>query len=156
MIKVRLATEADLDGVVPLLEAQMREHEIEPSPTLRNVLERVISEPQWGMVLVAEESPDGGAMAPMSLVGVSYTAAHWSVEYGGQIGWLEELFVHPDSRGRGVGGALLREGEVYARRWGWKALQLEVVSGHERVVSLYQRCGFLILDRALYSKNLIG
>ncbi len=123
----------------------MQEHEIATSAdALRSVIERVISDARHGFILLA--NADGKP------VGVAYAAAHLSAEHGGVIGWLEELYVTPDARGRGVGSALLTETASRARALGWRALELEVVAGHERAVPLYARHEFTLTARTRFTR----
>jgi GNAT superfamily N-acetyltransferase len=85
------------------------------------------------------------------IVGVAYAAAHLSAEHGGTIGWLEELYVRPAARGGGIGSALLRAVTKRAGELQWRALELEVVAGHERAVPLYLRHGFSAASRARFT-----
>jgi GNAT superfamily N-acetyltransferase len=54
------------------------------------------------------------------------------------------LAILPDHRGRGVGGALLREIRYVARSRGYGALSLSVEHGNP-VLRLYERSGFVKL-----------
>ena len=136
---------ADLEQVVALLRAQLHEHNIEtPESELRDVTEAVISESRHGFLMLAHEH--GRAVA------VAYAASHLSAEHGGIVGWLEELYVAPEARARGIGSQLLAETISRAQGLGWRALELEVVAGHERVVSLYERHGFQRLERTRFTK----
>src|SRR5262245_48787113 len=92
----------DLDAAVALFDAQLREHDIiTPVADLRNVAQAVIADASQGFLLLAgvENTP----------VGVVYAASHLSLEHGGVIGWLEELYVLPQWRSCGIGSNLLRE-----------------------------------------------
>ncbi len=77
---------ADQDTVVGLLVAQTREHRIQvESESLSQVVARVLSDEQYGFFLVARADRD--------IVGVAYVATILSVEHGGPVGWVEELYV---------------------------------------------------------------
>ena len=133
------------DVAVTLLQAQLREHEIEtPANLLGDVVKRVQADAREGFMLLAHD----GAQP----VGIAYAAAHLSAEHGGIIGWLEELYVVPGSRGSGVGSALLRKVVEHAQALAWRGLELEVVAGHERAVPLYQRHGFAPMPRARFTR----
>ena len=134
-----------ITDAVTLLQAQLREHEIEtPADLLRDVVGRVHADAREGFMLLAHD----GAQP----VGIAYAAAHLSAEHGGIVGWLEELYVVPEQRGRGVGSALLSEIGTKVQKLAWRALELEVVAGHERAVPLYERHGFRALTRSRYTK----
>ena len=143
-VTIRTAERKTAPAAVALLEAQLREHELAPSEALRAVVDAVISEPRHGFILLARSAAD--------FVGIAYAAAHLSAEHGGIIGWLEELYVVPGSRSGGVGSFLLEEVIERAQQLAWRGLELEIVAGHERAVSLYQRHGFASLSRARFTK----
>jgi GNAT superfamily N-acetyltransferase len=137
------------EQAVALLAAQLHEHDIEtPRSLLRKVVERVCSDPREGFMLLAR------LPHVAEPVGIAFAAAHLSAEHGGIIGWLEELYVSPEYRGSGAGSALLREVMVHAQERHWRAIELEVVQGHERVVALYARNGFTNAQRSRYTRLL--
>jgi ribosomal protein S18 acetylase RimI-like enzyme len=82
---------------------------------------------------VAEE--DGTVAASLQ---VSLT---WSNEAGGLVVWLEELYVRPERRGRGLGTALIRRALA---EYGGKAarFRLEAEPSNEGAMRLYRRLGF--------------
>ena len=83
-----------LDTVIDLLDAQLREHEITRSrDDLRAVTQTIIASMRHGFMLVAR-APDG------SPIGVAYASSLLSLEHGGVSGWIEELYVLPQWRGR--------------------------------------------------------
>ena len=128
-----------------LLTAQLREHDIaSDEQQLRAVVEGVIADARHGFILLAERND--------RIAGIAYVASHLSAEHGGVVGWLEELYVAPEQRGVGVGSALLGEITAAVQQLGWRALELEVVAGHERAVPLYERHGFTALTRSRYTK----
>jgi GNAT superfamily N-acetyltransferase len=144
-LQVRAAEVSDLAAAVSLLSAQLREHDIPASSAaLHEVARAVISDSRHGFLLLAisEEQP----------IGIAYAAAHLSAEHGGTVGWLEELYVAPEWRGRGAGAALLEKVTKRAQELGWRGIELEVVAGHERAVPLYTRHGFLPLSRTRFSR----
>jgi GNAT superfamily N-acetyltransferase len=145
-VLIRSVGLSDLEAAIALFDAQLREHDIiTPVADLHNVAAAVIANPSHGFLLVALSNG-----AP---VGVAYAASHLSLEHGGTIGWLEELYVSPQWRGSGIGGRLLTEVIARAQELNWRTLELEVVTGHERVVPLYLRHGFQPLSRNRFSRT---
>lgn len=114
---------------------------------LRALVELVLAHAHLGFILLARI--DGGE--PSGLV---YAAAHLSAEHGGTVGWIEEIYVQPDARGRGLGGRLLQAAIKRGQTLGWRALELEVVEGHERTAALYQRHGFICNARTRFTRSL--
>ena len=57
-------------------------------------------------------------------------------------GYVSELFVREDSRGRGVGTALLAEAERIATARGVRRLKIGVLVGNDGAAVLYRRAGF--------------
>ncbi len=138
---------ADQDAVVGLLAAQTREHQIHvESKSLSQLVARVLSDEQYGFFLVARVNND--------VVGVVYVATILSVEHGGPVGWVEELYVSPAHRGQGLGKALLNGVLEKAQELGLVALDLEVDVEHQRAASLYTRFGFRKLLRSRWVKVL--
>lgn len=77
--------------------------------------------------------------------GYALTAKTHSNEAGGLVLWLEEAYILPAFRGRGLGGAFL---EFLAKDYPEEIarIRLEVSDGNEGAVRLYRRAGFKELD----------
>lgn len=147
MIPIRVASIADLHDVTALLAAQLAEHEIGVAfDELRQAVAGVVLRPDRGAVLVAGEA---GAS-----VGVACLAFTWTLEHGGLVAWLEELYVRPNERERGVGARLLAAALDHARAAGCRAVDLEVQSDHARAEHLYARAGFSPLPRRRWALRL--
>jgi GNAT superfamily N-acetyltransferase len=87
-------------------------------------------------------------------IGVAYLSYQWTLEHGGKIAWLEELFVEPESRAQGLGGRLLKVACDHAHAAGCAAIDLELEAAHPRAASLYARAGFRALQRKRWVKTL--
>jgi len=146
-VSIESATRADREAVIALLAAQLEEHAIDLAPArLAAAVDGVFAVPGRGTFLVARA--DG------RIVGVAYLSYTWALEHGGHVGWLEELYVLPAQRDRGIGGALLDAVCAQARSAGCAAIDLEVEGSHERAAHLYERRGFRRLGRTRYSLGL--
>ena len=135
----------DFDAAITLFDAQLREHDIVTSTDdLYDVIRAVTLNSSLGFLLLAttEDTPTG----------VAYAASHLSLEHGGVIGWLEELYVLPQRRHCGIGSRLLTEVITRARELEWRGIELEVVAGHERVIPLYVRHNFQRLSRSRFGR----
>ena len=146
--QVRLLKTAEIDAAVDLLGRQLREHRVKTnSGNVRSVIERIVKDDRLGFVLVALEKNQRP-------VGIALGCAFLGVEHGGTSGWIEELYVLPEFRERGIGSLLVAEFIRVASALGWRAIDLEIDSGHRRAVSLYERHGFTQLDRLRLSRKL--
>src|SRR5947199_9116033 len=146
-VDVRLATEAELEAVPALLVAQLREHHVAtPEAKLASAIEAVLRHPERGRILVAIERGRPVGLAALSFV--------WPLEHGGRSSWLEELYVQPAARGRGIGTRLLHAALRVAAESGAVAVDLEVDVDHQRAARLYAREGFRPLPRARWVRTL--
>ncbi len=136
-------------AVAALFEMQMAEHHVERSHAeLVAGLKTVLTHTSQGFVLIA--------LSGSKPIGVAYGACILSLEHGGWSGWLDELYVLPEWRGRGVGSALLAAVVAEAKGRAWAALDLEVDLDHQRVVPLYQRNRFEPVERNRFVRRLRG
>jgi len=146
---IRPAQPSDRDAARALLVAQLEEHAL-PTAPVDGALVGALEDPARATVLLAFDGASDGARA----IGVAYVAFTWTLEHGGRAAWLEELFVVPELRGKGVGGALLQAALDLARARGCHAIDLEVETDHARAANLYVRAGFRPHTRARYVKKL--
>jgi GNAT superfamily N-acetyltransferase len=134
-VQIRRATDADVASLTGLLGVQLAEHGVTLGEReLRHAVEGLLRRPQLGRFLLALERD--------AVVGFAALAFLWTLEHGGRSAWLDELYVVPERRGRGIGASLLQAVYREASSAGAVALDLEVERGHERVESLYEREGF--------------
>ena len=77
----------------------------------------------------------------------------FSVEAGGREACVDELYLLPEVRGRGLGGRALALVEDRAQALGVRRIFLEV-ERRNRVLALYRRAGYVDHDRFLLSKFL--
>ena len=105
-IEIRPARTDEIDEMLPLIRAYCEFYETEPDDDgLRKMFETLINEPGQGAIFIAR---DGG-----SAVGFATLDWKWSSLKAARLGYLEDLFVDPEARGRGIADALI---EVCARR----------------------------------------
>jgi GNAT superfamily N-acetyltransferase len=146
-VTIEQAKVSDCRECAGLLAQQLAEHGSDATEeNLGTVLERVVSDSARGFVLYARENG--------KMIGVAYLAIILSAEHCGKVGWLEELYVLPEFRSKGVGAALLTAILERAREIGIVAIDLEVDAAHRRAESLYRRFGFRTLDRSRWVRKL--
>lgn len=86
-------------------------------------------------------SPDN---APEEAAGYVLTARTWSNEIGGEVVWIEELYLRPQFRRMGLGQeafAFLHRHYAQARRF-----RLEVTAENHDAIRLYERLGYTSLN----------
>jgi GNAT superfamily N-acetyltransferase len=144
---IALAALSDCSECARLVVEQLGEHGIDASAErLARVLEDAVANPARGFL--------SRALISGRIVGVAYVATILSAEHCGSVAWLEELYVIPDHRSRGIGTALVSAVIEQARETGSVAVDLEIDADHSRVASLYQRLGFRPLQRSRWLKEL--
>jgi RimJ/RimL family protein N-acetyltransferase len=75
--------------------------------------------------------------------------------YDGVRGWIYSLAVLPDQRRNGIGRKLLHAAESTLTDLGCPKMNLQVRSSNSEVIEFYQRCGYLVEERASLGKALI-
>ena len=73
------------------------------------------------------------------LVGLAHIRAMPSPLRGAEVGFLDDLFVHPDHRGCGAAEALLREIDAIAAARGWDVVRWITRNSDYRARALYDR-----------------
>src|SRR5688572_15725608 len=125
---------ADAPLVWPMVQELHRHERLpEAGPEVRRALEALLASPEAGRVLLARS--DG------RLAGYLALTFGCSLEVHGKTGLVDELFVAPDWRGRGLGGALLAEAERLCREAGARVLRLEVEHTNLDAQRLYAKRG---------------
>jgi len=110
----------------------------------RAALEALLSEPERGRVWIATD----GATA----VGFVVLTFGYSLEFHGRDAFVDELYIRPTHRRRGLGAAALRILEEACRDRDVHALHLEVLAANEPACALYRRWGFSEHGRQLMTK----
>jgi ribosomal protein S18 acetylase RimI-like enzyme len=143
---VSVAAPTDCRECARLLVNQLAEHDIDASAErLAHLLEEATTDMSRGFLMLARDSG--------RVVGVAYVATVLSAEHCGPVAWLEELYVMPDCRHRGIGTALVTAVLERVQKAGIVAVDLEIDAGHNRVISLYQRLGFRRLERSRWVRK---
>ncbi|HEY6548442.1 MAG TPA: GNAT family N-acetyltransferase [Vicinamibacteria bacterium] len=143
----RPATLADLDALVPLMQAFYAEDRHPwKEDAARETLGALLRDSGYGRAFLIEE--DG------RLVGYLVVCFGFSLEFHGRDAFLDELYVVPAQRGRGLGTQALRVAEDCCREAGARALHLEVGHTNDSARRLYHSWGFAERPFALMSKPL--
>jgi diamine N-acetyltransferase len=73
----------------------------------------------------------------------------YSMEYGGRSAFVDDLFVRPALRNRGVGRALVEQARAICEELGVRAMHLEVARANGPAQAVYRAVGFGSTDREL-------
>lgn len=86
--------------------------------------------------------------APIGVITLTETA---TVYARGTIGVIQELYVAPAMRSRGVGHRLLAAAQAEGRTWGWRGIQVGAPDPTRfgRSVAFYEREGFRVIGPRL-------
>ena len=89
---------------------------------------------------------------------VGYALAYYrhSIDHGGRIAVLDDLWVTVNRRGHGLGARLLEAVCEDLRALGARAVLLEVDPANKVAISLYSRFGFAHTGTAFYVKGLVA
>jgi ribosomal protein S18 acetylase RimI-like enzyme len=141
---------ATLDDLPQLLRMHRAFYEEEGYPYRSDMFERalrdILTNPLLGRVLII------GADAAQ-FAGYFIVAFGFSVEFGGRDAFLDELYVAPEARGKGLGTEAIEVAERVCRENGIRALHLEVEFTNESAKRLYARRGFDEHTRQLMTKR---
>jgi GNAT superfamily N-acetyltransferase len=119
---------------------------------IETLLGNVLAEPDRGACWVAEA--DG------RLYGYLLAVFMFSLEHGGTMAEIDELFVSRDVRSQGAGTRLLALAEHDLAARGLVRVQLQLAKGNERARLFYGRHGFRpregydLLDKAISTRSL--
>jgi GNAT superfamily N-acetyltransferase len=131
------ATRDDIPQLAALLHLLFtQEADFQPE-TQRQVdgLNQIFDSPQTGLIFVARSGPEIRGM-----VSLLFTV---STAEGGAVGWLEDMIVHPEHRGEGIGTRLLTAAIDYARQASLRRLTLLTDNSNTTAQQFYQHHGFI-------------
>ena len=139
MKSLHLATPEDLAKLMPLVAGFHAEqgHEGEPELLQEALLPLLEGSPHGAVWLI------GLRRAPVGHVMVSFG---WSLEFGGMDGFVDELYIRPAVRGRGMATDVLYSLPRALRDAGLKALHLEVKREDKSAQRLYRKAHFELRD----------
>jgi ribosomal protein S18 acetylase RimI-like enzyme len=110
----------------------------------RRALEALLVSPTLGQIYVIDVDD--------TVVGYAVLTWGYSLERGGKHGLLDEMYVAPAQRGKGLARHLLAEVEAACRERGVRAVILEVERSNETAQHVYRRHGFTTHDRYVLTK----
>jgi GNAT superfamily N-acetyltransferase len=142
MLEIAAAGESDWPDVVRLVGRLLAELEDSPGEfaglDARGALRSLESAGRAFQAFVAREGPG----EPVGVLTLTETFALYA---GGRYGVIDELYVAPECRARGVGRALLDAALSFGRARGWRRIDVTAPPGPkwERTVRFYESQGFV-------------
>lgn len=139
MTALNLAKPEDFDRLAPLVRAFHEEAGIAQDETRRHaaLMPLLQGSPHGAIYLI------GPGRAPIGYIVISFG---WSVEFAGLDGFVDELYIRPGVRGRGIGTEVMGALPKALAGAGLKALHLEVRRDNPRARKLYEKLRFLPRD----------
>lgn len=146
---IRLVTPKDTSALLPLIEQYWLFEDVAGFDTARvgRELERAVTDPKLasGWIAFARGEPVGYLLAVYV----------FSLEHLGLTAEIDEFFVLPSARGKGVGDALLKLAEAEFVRRGCTNVALQLGKSNDGARAFYRsqgyadRAGFELLDKML-------
>jgi ribosomal protein S18 acetylase RimI-like enzyme len=141
-VEMRPATWDDAGALLPLIRDYYAEESYPfDAQASRDALRGLLVDPAKGRAWVVIRDD--------RVVGYVVLTLGWSLEYRGLDAFVDELFVTPADRGRGLGRKLLEALLQACRELGVKALHLEVEQDKPEASALYRKLGFEDHERRL-------
>ncbi|MDP5335836.1 MAG: GNAT family N-acetyltransferase [Paracoccaceae bacterium] len=148
MSLLHLAAPEDLDRILPLVAAFHAEmgYDTDAAHHTRAIAPLLDGSPHGAVWLI------GPRRAPVGYVVISFG---WSVEFGGLDGIVDEIFVRPAVRGRGMGFEALNGIAKALGASGVRALHLEVARDDTRTQAFYARARFAPRDHTMFMSRVL-
>ncbi|MFO1462045.1 MAG: GNAT family N-acetyltransferase [Verrucomicrobiota bacterium] len=147
VVSFRQASMEDLTGLFPIIrEFYQYFGFVWDDDAKKALLRRIIGDPKLGRIWLAESEA--------GFAGYALVAFYFSLEFDGLAALLDELYVSPRYRGRGVGEQLLTETSRALVDQGARVLRLEVDRRYPSAAKLYARLGFVPDGRETWTKRL--
>jgi GNAT superfamily N-acetyltransferase len=147
MFVIRKATQADVPAILRLVR-ELAAYEREPDAVVATEADFArdgFGERPAFEVLVAEGSAEESPSAGPSVVGFALYFFSYSTWEGRRCLYLEDLFVEPAWRGRGVGMGLMRALAATAVERGARRFVWQVLDWNAPAIAFYERLGARVL-----------
>lgn len=132
---IDVVREGDIDDLLPLMRAYSEFYGVTPDEVrLVGIARMLIGEPHEGVQFIAR-GDDG---EPLGFATVYMT---WETLDAGRLAVMNDLFVAPAARGRGLGAALIDECLRFAGERGAGKLAWQTAPANEAAQRLYDRVG---------------
>jgi ribosomal protein S18 acetylase RimI-like enzyme len=145
MIELHSASLAHEDEILKLATAFHLEDGHPLRPSSAGAIQSLLMGSPLGVIYRIQES--------QNTIGYCALCFTMSLEFGGQVVILDDLYLKPEFRNRGQGRKVLHEVERIARALGAVQIFLEVERANEGAMRLYRREGFFVRNRFMMEKT---
>ena len=137
---IRTAVEGDVAALVQLIH-DLAEYERSPGSVKvdQGLLNAALFGPSPAVFAHVAEQEDG-------IVGIAVWFLNYSTWTGRHGIYLDDLYVRPEARSRGIGRALLTELASIARRSGYERVEWSVLNWNESAIAFYRSLGAVPKD----------
>jgi ribosomal protein S18 acetylase RimI-like enzyme len=133
-VEIRDARPEEAEELLPLMRAYCDFYEASPPDAgLLEMARALITDPDQGFLLIVRDRGEA--------VGFATVDWKWSSLRGARIGYLEDIFVAPEARGRGIADALIAACAERCRERGMPAMQWLTAPDNHRAQAVYDRSG---------------
>src|SRR5688572_17963120 len=133
-VEIRDARPEEAEELLPLMRAYCDFYEASPPDQgLLEMARILMTDPEEGAMFIARA---GG-----KAVGFATLDWKWSSLKAAKIGYLEDLYVVPDSRGGGIADAVIEVCAERCRARGAPAMQWQTAPDNHRAQAVYERTG---------------
>jgi aminoglycoside 6'-N-acetyltransferase I len=149
-IKVRQAHLSDKDELAKMREilwpeSSMEEHRKELDSVLRSRMNGTLP-----MEVLVSQGEDGGLTG---FIEVGLRSHADGCDPARPVGFVEGWFVHEASREQGIGSALMRSAEAWARKQDCLEMASDTWIDDESSISTHQALGFEVVDRCVHFRK---
>jgi ribosomal protein S18 acetylase RimI-like enzyme len=133
-VEIRDAREEEAEELLPLIRAYCDFYEASPPDQgLLEFARTLITHPEQGAMFIARDGEEA--------VGFATLEWKWSSLKAARIGYLEDIYVSPEARGRGIADALIEACAERCRERGAPAMQWQTAPDNRRAQAVYDRTG---------------
>lgn len=144
-----LARQADLSTLVSLMQ-RLREDDPEEGAfdeqAAAAAIPALLSDPSLGRIWLISVDQEVAGYIALTL--------GYSLEFGGRIAFVDELFIERDFRRQGLGQLAMEFIQDMARKLSVQVLLLEVTSSNASAKTLYHKAGFVDRPHQLMTKRM--
>ena len=139
-IQIHPAADSDIESLADLLYLLFtQESDFKPDRNKQiKGLQLIINNPDKGFILVAKDG--------QTIVGMVSVLKLISTAEGGEVGMLEDMIVHPDYQGMGVGSELINEAIAISKKEKLTRLTLLTDRTNDKAIDFYLKHEFKLSE----------